>query len=147
MSMLQAAMRALDFGNAAKLVSMGLKSKQTFDVFGAYFRGVEFARAGQLSSISELKNLASRPWVGVARAGLVAGGALAAWQAIPRSDVLAIPAGLGTAAGSFYGLGRVTQNIPAKGAALGLRAAGGLIAGSLAYQGLRSPRPDEYRVM
>ena len=145
MSMLQAAIRALDFGNAAAFVKMGLKSKQTFDVFGAYFRGAELPRAGSVA-ISELKNLASNPWVGAARAGLIAGGTLAAWQAIPRSNALAIPAGIGTSVGAYYGLGRLAEKAPGK-VGIGLRVAGGLMAGSLAYQGLRAPRQEEYRVM
>lgn len=143
MSLIKAAMQALDLGNAAAYAGMGLKSKQLFDVFGAYFRGVEFPKTGQMA-ISGLRNLASRPMVGAARAGLVGFGALAAWNMMPRHTAFAIPAGLAAGTGTGYGLGRFTQQFPRAG--MGLRIGGGLLAGSLVYQGLRSPQPSEYQV-
>ncbi len=145
MSMLKAAMQALDFGNAVSWAKMGLRNKQTFDVFGAYIRGVELPRGGRMA-IDALQGLPSRLGVGAARTGLLGFGALATWNMLPRNNTLAIPAGVGAGIGTAYGMGRIPHIAQGAKWAGGLRAAGGLLAGSLVYQGLRAAGPSEYQV-
>jgi hypothetical protein len=72
------------------------------------------------------------------------GGALAAWSMFPRSDALALPAAGGAAVGGFAAAGRIPALAAKTPTTMALRAGAGLLAGSMAWQGLRSPRPSDY---
>ncbi|MHA2067623.1 MAG: hypothetical protein ACXABY_24940, partial [Candidatus Thorarchaeota archaeon] len=106
MSMLRSAMQALDLQNAGAWARMGLRDKQVFDVFGAYFRGAELPRAGAAAGMDALAGLQSNFGVGAMRSGLFAFGAVGAWNMLPRSNALAIPGGLGAGAGAAYMAGQ-----------------------------------------
>ncbi len=76
----------------------------------------------------------------IAAAGI---GGMAALSMLPRSDAIAIPAAMGAFGAAYSGLGA----IPALGGStLGsaIRVGGGLMAGSIAWGGLRSPRMSDY---
>jgi hypothetical protein len=141
-SLVAAALRGLDVQRSWALIRMGLRERQAGTALSAYFRGAEMS-AGTPAALAQMP---SRWGVGAARLGVFAGGSLAAWSLIPRSDMLAGPAAGAAGIGAYAAAGRIpalAAKTPMGGA---LRAGAGLLAGSMAWQGLRSPRPEDFRL-
>jgi hypothetical protein len=151
---------ALNLKNATRMTKMGLKRRQLGGVLGAYFRGVDvpalasnIGRGGRTGGVNtmamgNLNNLAAftggqgNMGTAAARIAAAAGAGIVGLNLAKGNDLVAGAAGLGAFAGTFGALGR----IPGAGGTAGtlLRGAGGLMAGSIAWQGLRGPRMSDY---
>ena len=142
-----------------RMMRMGLKEKQLGGVVGAYFRGVDLPRLGSnMSAVGpELmaKSLANAPGnlgVGIFRGAVAGGAGLAAWNMMPRNDILAGAGAIGAFYGGYAGLGRYTSKFARTmmGGAMGTageqltRGATGLMAGSMVWSGLRTQRPADF---
>ena len=127
---------------------MGLKQKQLGGVLGAYFRGVNIPRLLVNANRSGLNQAlaAGAPGnmgVGAFRMGAAGAAGLAAWNIGSGSDIFAGAAAAGAFYGAYRGLGGVGALSGTPGRTVA-RGAIGLMAGSIAWQGLRGPRMSDY---
>jgi hypothetical protein len=142
MSFNMSIIRALDIKRSWALTRMGLRERQARTVLSAYFHGTEMAA----TTPAGLQGLPGSVGLGALRLGTFAGGGLAAWNMIPWSNTLAIPAAGAAGIGAYTAVGRFPALAAKTPTGVALRTGVGLRAGSMAWQGLRSFRPGDYRL-
>lgn len=142
---------AINLRHASRVARMGLKHRQLGGVLGAYFRGVEVpalaANLGTSDAQAALKSFiggTTSMGTGATRVAAGIGAGLAGVNILGGNDVTAGIGAAGAYAGAYGALGYIPKLRTGVGGGLA-RAAGGLMAGSIAWQGLRGPRMSDYQ--
>jgi hypothetical protein len=136
---------ALDFSNSMHVLAMGLKERQLGSAVGAWFMGAQFP---EKAGTSILKNLATLPRSEGAMAARIstvgAVGLLGLPMLAGKSDALGATAAVPAFAAGYHFSGALPfLRGGTPGATVG-RGIAGMMAGSIAWQGLRGPRMSDY---
>lgn len=139
---------ALNLGPAMRMAQMGLKNKQMGGVLRAYFSGAQIpklasnlGRSGIMEALAAFQSAPGSYGTGAFRIAAAGAAGLATINIGGGNNAFAGVA----AAGAYYGAYRGLGMIP-KAASMPLaRGAAGLMAGSIAWQGLRAPRMADYQ--
>lgn len=138
---------ALNLRSAMRVAQMGLKHKQLGGVLRAYFSGAEIpelasnlGRSGVMNALSAFQGAPGNVGVGAFRAAAAGAAGLAAVNIGSGNNAFAGVA----AAGAYYGAYRGLGTIPQAASRPLARGAAGLMASSIAWQGLRAPRVADY---
>ena len=145
-SIFKAAAEALDLQNSLHLFKVARSQGMMGGMLGAFFRGADMEVVGQAMAQGGLKAMGEVPGRFGHAAGRVAAAAgigMAASAVLPRND---ITGGMGALAGfgaGYAGVGMI-PGLPTGSAGGALRAVGGLVGGSIGWQGLRGARMSDY---
>jgi hypothetical protein len=134
---------ALNLRPAMRMMRMGLKNKQLGGVLGAYFRGAEVPGLTTNATLSAFQAAPGNIGLGAFRAAAAGAAGMTAMNLGTGNDYFAGAAAAGSFYGAFKGLSRFPALTGTAGRTVG-RGALGLMAGSIAWQGLRGPRMSDY---
>jgi hypothetical protein len=138
--------KAIDLQNSLQLLKVARSKGMFGGMLGAYFRGANMAKVGTAMAEGGLKGMRGVTGdfgTAAARVGGAIGVGMMASAVVPRND---FTGGMGALAGygAAYGAMGMIPNLP-KGAGGGaLRTIGGLVGGSIGWQGLRGSRMSDF---
>lgn len=145
-SVFKAAAEAIDLRNSLQLFRVARSKGVLGGMLGAFFRGADMTKVGQamLSGGAEaMKQVPSSFGTGFGRVAATVGAGMLASAVLPRNDLVG---GMGALAGfgAGYGAMGMIPGLPTGTGGGALRTIGGLVGGSIMWQGLRGPRMSDY---